>query len=165
MKAFVVNPRIWSKIGSFSQHKTSLKRFIHEMEMKQLTAKHEVLFIQWRKYQHKGKYLVPLLIKWSFSDAVMSRLFVSRCLIGVISPVFVCPQLAYLLSQFQYFVCPVGFNSDTISFTVECETPEIFVMQEYTLPAVLQNTLRWVRSPLPPEGRVQRCSQINDWFC
>lgn len=66
---------------------------------------------------------------------------------------FVCPQLAYLLSQFQYFVCPVGFNSETIGFTVECETPDIFVMQEYTLPAVLQNTLGWVRSS-PPAGGV-----------
>lgn len=55
------------------------------------------------------------------------------------------PQLAYLLSQFQYFVCPVGFNSETNGFTVECEPSDIFVMQEYTLPAVVQNTLRWVR--------------------
>lgn len=55
------------------------------------------------------------------------------------------PQLAYLLAQFQYFVCPVGFNSETNGFTVECEPSEIFVMQEYTLPAVVQNTLRWVR--------------------
>lgn len=73
----------------------------------------------------------------------------------VVSPVFVCPQLAYLLSQFQSLVCPVGFNSETISFTVECEPPEIFVMQEYTLPAVFQNTLRWVRSSPPPQGDVQ----------
>lgn len=66
--------------------------------------------------------------------------------------VFFRPQLAYLLSQFQYFVCPVGFNSETISFTVECEPSEIFVMQEYTLPAVLQNTLRWVRAPPSAES-------------
>ncbi|CAG07795.1 unnamed protein product [Tetraodon nigroviridis] len=49
--------------------------------------------------------------------------------------------LAYLLSQFQYFVCPVGFSSETNRFTVECEPSDIFVMQEYTLPAVFQNTL------------------------
>lgn len=55
------------------------------------------------------------------------------------------PQLAYLLSRFQYFVCPVGFNSDTNSFTIECEPSDIFVMQEYTLPAMLRNALRWVR--------------------
>lgn len=83
----------------------------------------------------------------------------------VINPVFVCLQLAYLLSRFQYFVCPVGFNSETIGFTVECETPDIFVMQEYTLPAVLQNTLRWVRSSPPAEGDLQRCCQFNACFC
>lgn len=90
---------------------------------------------------------------------------VQHRLISVIIPVFVCPQLAYLLSQFQYCVCPVGFNSETISFTVECEPPDIFVMQEYTLPAVLQNTLRWVRPSPPPGGDGQRCSQINACFC
>lgn len=62
-----------------------------------------------------------------------------------VSGVVLHPQLAYLLSQFQYFVCPVGFNSETIRFTIECEPLDIFVMQEYTLPAVLQKTLRWVR--------------------
>uniref|UniRef100_A0A674NV79 Phosphatidate cytidylyltransferase n=1 Tax=Takifugu rubripes TaxID=31033 RepID=A0A674NV79_TAKRU len=45
--------------------------------------------------------------------------------------------LAYLLSQFQYFVCPVGFNSETNGFTVECEPSDIFVMQEYAVPAVV----------------------------
>lgn len=68
---------------------------------------------------------------------------------GVISGSLLCvlfdPQLAYLLSQFQYFVCPVGVNSETNGFTVECEPSDIFVMHEYTLPAVVQNTLRWVR--------------------
>uniref|UniRef100_A0A665WLK1 Phosphatidate cytidylyltransferase n=1 Tax=Echeneis naucrates TaxID=173247 RepID=A0A665WLK1_ECHNA len=58
--------------------------------------------------------------------------------------------LAYLLSQFQYFVCPVGFNSETNGFTVECEPSDIFVMQEYTLPAVVQNTLRWKTVNLYP---------------
>lgn len=59
------------------------------------------------------------------------------------------PQLAYLLSQFQYFVCPVGFNSETNGFTVECEPSDIFVMQEYTLPAVFQKTLGLVRIQRP----------------
>ncbi|TMS03624.1 Phosphatidate cytidylyltransferase 1 [Larimichthys crocea] len=58
--------------------------------------------------------------------------------------------LAYLLSRFQYFVCPVGFNSETNGFTVECEPSDIFVMQEYTLPAVVQNTLRWKTVNLYP---------------
>uniref|UniRef100_A0A8C2XR94 Phosphatidate cytidylyltransferase n=1 Tax=Cyclopterus lumpus TaxID=8103 RepID=A0A8C2XR94_CYCLU len=51
--------------------------------------------------------------------------------------------LAHLLSQFQNFVCPVGFNSETNRFSVECEPSDIFVMQEYTLPVALQNTLAW----------------------
>uniref|UniRef100_A0AAX7THN7 Phosphatidate cytidylyltransferase n=1 Tax=Astatotilapia calliptera TaxID=8154 RepID=A0AAX7THN7_ASTCA len=58
--------------------------------------------------------------------------------------------LAYLLSQFQCFVCPVGFNSESNSFTVECEPSDIFVMQEYTLPTVLQNTLTWKTVNLYP---------------
>uniref|UniRef100_A0A8C9XXN3 Phosphatidate cytidylyltransferase n=2 Tax=Sander lucioperca TaxID=283035 RepID=A0A8C9XXN3_SANLU len=58
--------------------------------------------------------------------------------------------LAYLLSQFQYFVCPVGVNSETNGFTVECEPSDIFVMHEYTLPAVVQNTLRWKTVNLYP---------------
>ncbi|XP_075961025.1 phosphatidate cytidylyltransferase 2 isoform X3 [Anarhichas minor] len=51
--------------------------------------------------------------------------------------------LAYLLSQFQYFVCPVGLNSETNGFTVECEPSDMFVMQEYKLPAVVQNIVTW----------------------
>ncbi|XP_067377539.1 phosphatidate cytidylyltransferase 1 isoform X3 [Channa argus] len=58
--------------------------------------------------------------------------------------------LAYLLSQFQYFVCPVGFNSETNSFAIECEPSDIFVMHEYTLPTVVQNTLRWKTVNLYP---------------
>lgn len=65
-------------------------------------------------------------------------------------PVLLPPQLAYLLSQFQYFVCPVGFNSETNGFTVECEPSDIFVMQEYTLPAVFQRTLGLVRLQRSP---------------
>uniref|UniRef100_A0A8C2XMV3 Phosphatidate cytidylyltransferase n=1 Tax=Cyclopterus lumpus TaxID=8103 RepID=A0A8C2XMV3_CYCLU len=53
--------------------------------------------------------------------------------------------LAHLLSQFQNFVCPVGFNSETNRFSVECEPSDIFVMQEYTLPVALQNTLKTVK--------------------
>lgn len=58
--------------------------------------------------------------------------------------------LAYLLSQFQYFVCPVGYNSESNSFTVECEPSSIFKLQEYTLPAALYNTLGWKTVQLYP---------------
>ena len=76
-------------------------------------------------------------------------------------------QLAYLLAQFQYFVCPVGYNSETYRFTVECEPSELFLLQEYTLPAVVQNTLGKVGllcyTLLPPSsltspGRRDPCS-------
>lgn len=53
-------------------------------------------------------------------------------------------QFAYLLSQYQYFVCPVEYNSETNRFAVECDPSNLFVMQEYTLPAVVQNVIRWV---------------------
>ncbi|KAG9353752.1 hypothetical protein JZ751_011874 [Albula glossodonta] len=50
---------------------------------------------------------------------------------------------AYLLAQYQYFVCPVEYDSETNRFAVECEPSELFVMQEYTLPTVVQEVLRW----------------------
>uniref|UniRef100_A0A3Q3J7T0 Phosphatidate cytidylyltransferase n=1 Tax=Monopterus albus TaxID=43700 RepID=A0A3Q3J7T0_MONAL len=69
---------------------------------------------------------------------------------GFFSTVVLSFLMAYLLSQFQYFVCPVGFNSETNGFTVECEPSDIFVMQEYTLPTAVQNTLRWETVNLYP---------------
>ncbi|KAG7318295.1 hypothetical protein KOW79_018050 [Hemibagrus wyckioides] len=57
---------------------------------------------------------------------------------------------AYLLAQYQYFVCPVEYNSETNRFAVECEPSDLFVMQEYTLPAVVQNVLRWKTVNLYP---------------
>ncbi|XP_024908656.1 phosphatidate cytidylyltransferase 1-like isoform X3 [Cynoglossus semilaevis] len=69
---------------------------------------------------------------------------------GFFSTVLFSFMLAYLLSQFQYFVCPVGFNSETNGFTIECETTEIFILQMYTLPAVIQNTLGWKTVKLYP---------------
>ncbi|KAM6959394.1 phosphatidate cytidylyltransferase 1 [Aplochiton taeniatus] len=58
--------------------------------------------------------------------------------------------LSYLLAQFQYFVCPVEFNSETSRFAVECQPSDIFVMQEYTLPAAVHNVLRWKTVRLYP---------------
>ncbi|KAG5841143.1 phosphatidate cytidylyltransferase 1 isoform X2 [Anguilla anguilla] len=57
---------------------------------------------------------------------------------------------AYLLAQYQYFVCPVEYDSETNRFAVECQPAEIFVMHEYTLPSVIQNTLRWKTVTLYP---------------
>ncbi|KAJ8261301.1 hypothetical protein COCON_G00170240 [Conger conger] len=50
---------------------------------------------------------------------------------------------AYLLAQYQYFVCPVEYDSETNRFAVECQPSELFVMQEYTLPSLVQEVLRW----------------------
>ncbi|XP_045551371.1 phosphatidate cytidylyltransferase 2 isoform X1 [Salmo salar] len=52
--------------------------------------------------------------------------------------------LAYLLAQFQYFVCPVEVNSKTNRFTADCEPSDIFVMQQYTFPFAVQNILTWI---------------------
>ncbi|KAA0717331.1 Phosphatidate cytidylyltransferase 1 [Triplophysa tibetana] len=57
---------------------------------------------------------------------------------------------AYLLSQYQYFVCPVEYNSETNRFTVECDPSNLFVMQEYTLPTAVQNVIRWKTVNLYP---------------
>ncbi|XP_051750066.1 phosphatidate cytidylyltransferase 1 [Ctenopharyngodon idella] len=57
---------------------------------------------------------------------------------------------AYLLSQYQYFVCPVEYNSETNRFAVECEPSNLFMMQEYTLPVVVQNAVRWKTVNLYP---------------
>ncbi|XP_064882973.1 phosphatidate cytidylyltransferase 1-like isoform X2 [Oncorhynchus nerka] len=58
--------------------------------------------------------------------------------------------LAYLLAQFQYFVCPVEYNSETNRFTADCEPSDIFVMQQYTFPFAVQNILTWKTVNLYP---------------
>uniref|UniRef100_A0A4W5PHZ4 Phosphatidate cytidylyltransferase n=1 Tax=Hucho hucho TaxID=62062 RepID=A0A4W5PHZ4_9TELE len=58
--------------------------------------------------------------------------------------------LAYLLAQFQYFVCPVEYNSETNHFTAECEPSDVFVMHQYTLPFTVQNILTWKTVNLYP---------------
>lgn len=98
-------------------------------------------FLSVRNVDHAQQQRIPGSLQSSSTTA--STLFLSRIQVWA----FLCLQLAYLLSQFQYFVCPVGFNSETNGFTVECEPSDIFVMQEYTLPAVLQRTLGLVRIP------------------
>uniref|UniRef100_A0A8C2DGX3 Phosphatidate cytidylyltransferase n=3 Tax=Cyprinus carpio TaxID=7962 RepID=A0A8C2DGX3_CYPCA len=51
---------------------------------------------------------------------------------------------------YQYFVCPVEYNSETNRFAVECEPSNLFMIQEYTLPAVVQNAVRWKTVNLYP---------------
>ncbi|XP_006535326.1 phosphatidate cytidylyltransferase 1 isoform X1 [Mus musculus] len=48
---------------------------------------------------------------------------------------------AYVLSKYQYFVCPVEYRSDVNSFVTECEPSELFQLQNYSLPPFLQAVL------------------------
>ncbi|XP_010073053.1 PREDICTED: phosphatidate cytidylyltransferase 2-like, partial [Pterocles gutturalis] len=51
--------------------------------------------------------------------------------------------LSYVMSGYRCFTCPVEFNNDTNSFTVDCEPSELFQLQEYNIPAVLQSVVGW----------------------
>ena len=59
---------------------------------------------------------------------------------------FVCshPQLSYVMSGYRCFVCPVEYNNDTNSFTVDCEPSGLFRLQEYNIPGVIQSIIGWV---------------------
>lgn len=48
----------------------------------------------------------------------------------------------------RYFVCPVEFNNDSNSFQVDCEPSELFQLQDYALPSVLESLTGWVRPGL-----------------
>ncbi|XP_016863138.1 phosphatidate cytidylyltransferase 1 isoform X3 [Homo sapiens] len=51
-------------------------------------------------------------------------------------------KAAYVLSKYQYFVCPVEYRSDVNSFVTECEPSELFQLQTYSLPPFLKAVLR-----------------------
>uniref|UniRef100_A0A8C5M9W3 Phosphatidate cytidylyltransferase n=1 Tax=Leptobrachium leishanense TaxID=445787 RepID=A0A8C5M9W3_9ANUR len=51
--------------------------------------------------------------------------------------------LSYVMAGYSYFVCPVEFNNDTNRFTVDCVPPELFQLQEYHIPVVLQSVIGW----------------------
>lgn len=53
-------------------------------------------------------------------------------------------ELSYVMSGYRCFTCPVEFNNDTNSFTVDCEPSELFQLQEYNIPVVLQSVVGWV---------------------
>lgn len=53
-------------------------------------------------------------------------------------------KLSYVMSGYRCFTCPVEFNNDTNSFTVDCEPSELFQLQEYNIPLVLQSVVGWV---------------------
>lgn len=49
------------------------------------------------------------------------------------------------MAGWRYFVCPVEFNNDSNSFQVDCEPSELFQLQDYTLPSILESVTGWVR--------------------
>lgn len=51
------------------------------------------------------------------------------------------PQLSYVMSGYRCFVCPVEYNNDTNSFTVDCEPSDLFRLQEYNIPEVIQSVI------------------------
>lgn len=57
-------------------------------------------------------------------------------------------QLSYVMAGYRYFVCPVEFNNDSNRFTVDCEPSELFQLQDYGLPSVLQSITGWVKHTL-----------------
>lgn len=59
-------------------------------------------------------------------------------------------QLSYVMAGVRYFVCPVEFNNDSNSFQVDCEPSELFQLQDYALPGVLESVTGWVRLSRPP---------------
>lgn len=54
-------------------------------------------------------------------------------------------QLSYVMAGYRYFVCPVEFNNDSNSFQVDCEPSELFQLQDYFLPSMLESVTGWVR--------------------
>lgn len=53
-------------------------------------------------------------------------------------------QLSYVMAGYRYFVCPVEFNNDSNSFQVDCEPSELFQLQDYVLPSILESATGWV---------------------
>ncbi|XP_077097443.1 phosphatidate cytidylyltransferase 2 [Siphateles boraxobius] len=58
--------------------------------------------------------------------------------------------LSYVMAGYSYFVCPVEFNNDSNRFTVDCEPSELFQLQSYGLPSVLQSITGWTTVKLYP---------------
>ncbi|KAF3850489.1 hypothetical protein F7725_012261 [Dissostichus mawsoni] len=54
------------------------------------------------------------------------------------------------MSGWRYFVCPVEFNNDSNRFQVDCEPSELFQLQDYALPSVLESFTGWTTVRLYP---------------
>ena len=53
---------------------------------------------------------------------------------GGISTVILGAILSHVLCSFNYFVCPIAYDSATDSTTMNCEPSYLFQLQVYTLP-------------------------------
>uniref|UniRef100_A0A4W3HEU9 Phosphatidate cytidylyltransferase n=1 Tax=Callorhinchus milii TaxID=7868 RepID=A0A4W3HEU9_CALMI len=51
--------------------------------------------------------------------------------------------LSYFMAGYSYFVCPVEFNNETNWFMVDCQPSELYQLQKYTLPSLLQSVIGW----------------------
>lgn len=70
-------------------------------------------------------------------------------------------QLSYVMAGWRYFVCPVEFNNDSNSFQVDCEPSELFQLQDYALPSILESVTGWVRFTSSPAARSTTCTHDN----
>lgn len=80
---------------------------------------------------------LPFLLKMFIEMHLKNNKYLSRLL-----------QLSYVMAGYRYFVCPVEFNNDSNRFTVDCEPSELFQLQDYGLPSVLQSITGWVKHTL-----------------
>lgn len=90
-----------------------------------------------------GAWLPPRRVSLSglFPAALLRKRLI---LFSLAASVSLPPQLSYVMSGYRCFTCPVEFNNDTNSFTVDCEPSELFQLQEYNIPLVLQSVVGWV---------------------
>uniref|UniRef100_A0A7N8WN43 Phosphatidate cytidylyltransferase n=1 Tax=Mastacembelus armatus TaxID=205130 RepID=A0A7N8WN43_9TELE len=69
---------------------------------------------------------------------------------GFFSTIVFGIMLSYVMSGYRYFVCPVEFNNDSNSFQVDCEPSDLFQLQDYALPSVLESVTGWTTVRLYP---------------
>ncbi|KAG7222100.1 hypothetical protein INR49_016670 [Caranx melampygus] len=65
---------------------------------------------------------------------------------GFFSTIVFGIMLSYVMAGYRYFVCPVEFNNDSNSFQVDCEPSDLFQLQEYSLPSILESVTGWIHS-------------------
>uniref|UniRef100_A0A7N6BI06 Phosphatidate cytidylyltransferase n=1 Tax=Anabas testudineus TaxID=64144 RepID=A0A7N6BI06_ANATE len=69
---------------------------------------------------------------------------------GFFSTIVFGIMLSYVMAGYRCFVCPVEFNNDSNSFQVDCEPSDLFQLQDYALPSVLESVTGWTTVRLYP---------------